>query len=368
MKLLLTTIFSCCLYWTGLAQNATAPADTTIYDVAESLPFPLIKSCMTNKSDDWTVDSVRRCGEAQLLGLLSSNIQYPNEAREKDIQGTVVLSFVVEPSNGRISHIKLLKDIGGGCGEEAIRVLKALDDYGLRWASAIRDSMPVRLRHTIPLRFKLQEVLPYYLTESGDSIYTTYEAEPSFKAGIDSLITMVFNRLQYPKNMADSCKTGVVEMALLVRDNGAVSVENLLDFNNLGLDFQWEAMRLANKTSGAWNPATYNGRPVNATIPLRVVFKSDKAVCKSANETFDKAMLLADEGSTLLGAEKPEEAIQKWTQALALQPNNSELLYYRGTALLNQNKREDACKDFGRIKELLGITWFEELRRLVCGW
>jgi tetratricopeptide (TPR) repeat protein len=78
-------------------------------------------------------------------------------------------------------------------------------------------------------------------------------------------------------------------------------------------------------------------------------------------------MLLADEGATLLEEDKTDEAIAKWTQALTLAPDNCEILYYRGTAYTNQNKKEEACKDYNRIKELIGVTWFEDIRRLVCG-
>ncbi len=367
MKLLLATVFAISCSIASFAQNENIQ-DTTIYDVAETLPYPLLKSCLPAAHPGWNLDSLRRCGEMQLLGLLSSNIRYPEEARTQNIQGTVVLTFVVEPANGRITNINLLKDIGGGCGNEAIRVMKALDEIGLRWAPATRSGQPVRIRHTVPLRFKLQEPLPYYLSEKGDSIYTSYDTEPLFKQGIDSLINYLFNRLEYPKAWEDSCKTGAIEMAVLVRSNNTIQVENILDFNNLGLDFQWEAMRLVNRMSGMWQAATYQNKSVASTTPLRVVFKSDAAGCRTANAIFDQTMILADQGSTLLTAEKPEEAIQKWNEALALQPNNCELLYYRGTALLNQNRREEACKDFGRVKSIMGITWFEDLRRLVCGW
>jgi tetratricopeptide (TPR) repeat protein len=178
----------------------------------------------------------------------------------------------------------------------------------------------------------------------------------------------VFNRLKYPKVWADSCSTGVIEMALLVLPNGEMRVENILDFNNIGLDFQWEAMQLANRMAGKWESATFQGQRVTATSPLRVVFKSDASGCKNANSIFDQTMILADQGSSLLAAEKPEEAIQKWTEALTLQPDNCELLYYRGTTLLNLNRREAACQDYNRIKAVMGITWFEDIRRLVCGW
>lgn len=347
---------------------ATPPADTTIYDFAEAMPFPLLKSCEIDRHEGWTLDSVRRCADRTLLSLLARNIQYPEAARQKNLEGTVVASFVVEP-NGRMSQLKLLKDIGEGCGQEALRVLAALNEAGLRWAPG-RDKaqQPVRVRQSLPMRFRLQEALPYYISERGDSIYTTMDVGPSFAGGWDSLTNFVVNRLDYPDAWADSCKTGILELTLLLRPNGTAQVLSQLDFNGLGLDFQFEATRLAKKTATMWTPAQYGGKAVATTVPLRVFFKSDRPVCAAANERFDRTQVLSDEAAALLEQDKAEAAIAKWTEALALQPNNTELLYYRGTALLNLNRRDEACKDYNRVKELLSITWFEGIRKVVCGW
>jgi len=126
-------------------------------------------------------------------------------------------------------------------------------------------------------------------------------------------------------------------------------------------------MRLAKKTNGMWLPAQNKGKSVATTLPLRVFFKSDRPGCKTANEHFDQTLVLSDTAASLLDAGKTEEALAKWNEALTLQPNNTELLYYRGTALLNLNRREEACKDFNRVKEILTITWFEGVRKVVCG-
>ncbi len=343
--------------------------DTTIYDIADVMPYPLVKSCMPERHPNWNgnIDSIRRCAEPQLFSILAANIRYPEEARTNNLQGSVVVSCVVEPSTGRMSNLKLLKDIGGGCGAEAIRVLSALDEAGLRWQPGTLSGKPVRVRHALPIRFRLKEALPYYVAAEGDTIYSIFDKNPDFKGGVDSLIKFVVNRLDYPAAWADSCKTGVIEMAAVVKTDGTLKVNNQLDFNNLGMDFQFEALRLCRKSAGMWIPAEYGGVAVNSTIPLRVVFKSETPKCATINANFDRAMILADEGATLLEQEKPEEAIQKWNEAIALQPDNCELLYYRGTANMNQNRREEACKDYNHIKQLLGVTWFEEIRRLVCG-
>lgn len=354
----------CLLPFLAAAQT---PTDTTIYEVTEVMPYPLINSCLKNRKPNWTRDSIKRCADIQLLGLISNNIRYPEEAREKDLQGTVVVSYVVE-INGKISNVTLLKDIGGGCGAEALRVMAALDEAGLRYQPGQIGNKNVRVKQTLPLRFKLQEALPYYVGEAGDSIYTIIESQAEFRGGMDSLAKFVINQLGYPAGYEDSCKTGVMEMTLVVRYDGAIKVENQLDFNNLGLDFQWEALQLVKRTVGSWLPAKYAGRPVTSTLPLRVVFKANNPRCAAANARFDQAMILANEGVLLLEEDKSAEAIAKWNAALALEPNNTEFLYYRATAQLNANNREAACTDYNRIKHLLGYTWFENIRRVVCGW
>jgi len=346
------------------AQTAT---DTTIYEVTDVMPFPMINSCMKNAKPDWTRDSIKRCADIQLLGLVSSNIRYPQEAREKNLQGTVVVVYVVE-IDGKISNVSLLKDIGGGCGAEALRVMAALDEAGLRYMPGQIKDKPVRVKQTLPLRFRLQEAIPYYVNAAGDSVYTDIEAAAEFRGGMDSLAKFVINQLAYPAGYQDSCKTGVMEMSLIVRYDGAIKVENQLDFNNLGLDFQWEGLQLVKRTVGSWLPAQYGGRAVTSSLPLRVVFKADNPRCAAANARFDQAMILANAGVALLEQGKTEEAIAKWDAALAMEPNNTEFLYYRASAQLNANHRDAACTDYNRIKQLLGYTWFENIRRVVCGW
>mgnify|MGYP002397810995 CR=1 FL=1 len=349
------------------AVTAQTKIDTTIYEVAETLPLPLLARCQPEQHPGWTEDSLRRCAESQLMAILARSIQYPLKARQENIEGTVVTSFVVEPT-GRLSNMTILKDIGGGCGQEAMRVLAALDSIGLRWRPATREGKPVRMRQALPLRFKLQQALPYYISANGDCIYTEVDAAPQFRGGIDSLISFVLNRLEYPAAFRDSCKTGIIEMAVLIRPDGAIEIANQIDFNNLGFDFQWQAVRLVNRTAKLWTPASYQGKPVTTSVPLRTMFKSDADACREANDRFDRALILADEGAALSDQNELAKAIEKWNEALTLHPDNTELLYYRGSALLTLNQREAACADLNRVKTLLGTTWFESFRRLVCGW
>lgn len=90
-------------------------------------------------------------GEGALMEYLGKNISYPQLARESNIQGTVYVTFVVEP-NGSISNVKTLKGIGGGCDEEAIRVVKNMPS----WKAGKQRGKPVRVQFNLPIRFILQ--------------------------------------------------------------------------------------------------------------------------------------------------------------------------------------------------------------------
>ncbi len=89
-------------------------------------------------------------GDVARIRYFSQNINYPIQARELNIQGTVYIGFVVEP-DGSISNISLLRGIGGGCDEEALRVVAAMP----RWKPGKQRNQAVRVKFTLPVRFTL---------------------------------------------------------------------------------------------------------------------------------------------------------------------------------------------------------------------
>jgi periplasmic protein TonB len=90
-------------------------------------------------------------GDAERLRFLGDNIQYPQQASELGIQGTVYLQFVVD-SKGNITDVKILRGIGGGCEDEALRVIKMMP----QWHPGKQNGKAVRVLYTMPVSFKLQ--------------------------------------------------------------------------------------------------------------------------------------------------------------------------------------------------------------------
>jgi TonB family protein len=81
---------------------------------------------------------------------LSDNLTYPTSARMRGIQGTVLVSFIVN-TDGSIEGIELVQGIGGGCDEEAIHIIK----ISPRWTPGMINGKAVRTRMKIPVSFKL---------------------------------------------------------------------------------------------------------------------------------------------------------------------------------------------------------------------
>ena len=90
-------------------------------------------------------------GDQRLMEYVAKNIKYPQIARETGIQGRVFVGFVVEP-DGSVSNVKVLRGIGGGCDEEAMRVVKSMP----KWKPGKQRGKAVRVSYMLPVNFKLQ--------------------------------------------------------------------------------------------------------------------------------------------------------------------------------------------------------------------
>jgi len=102
-----------------------------IFDVVETMPTP------PGGMEGWNK-------------YLSQNLKYPTQARRMGIEGTVYVVFVVN-TDGSIQDVEILRGIGGGCDEEAMRVVKAAPN----WEPGKQRGRPVRVKMRLPIRFKL---------------------------------------------------------------------------------------------------------------------------------------------------------------------------------------------------------------------
>ena len=90
-------------------------------------------------------------GNFALQDFIKQNLEYPRQAQLSNIQGTVILHFVVEPS-GQMTNIGVEKSVGGGCDQEAIRVLELI-----KWYPGKHDDKFARISMSFPFYFVLNE-------------------------------------------------------------------------------------------------------------------------------------------------------------------------------------------------------------------
>ncbi len=90
-------------------------------------------------------------GNFALQDFIKENLEYPRQAQLSNIQGTVLLSFIVEPS-GMMTNIGVQKSVGGGCDQEAVRILEQI-----KWYPGKHNDQLARVKMTFPIYFILND-------------------------------------------------------------------------------------------------------------------------------------------------------------------------------------------------------------------
>ncbi|MCU0447961.1 MAG: TonB family protein [Microscillaceae bacterium] len=89
-------------------------------------------------------------GMGEFYKYVSQNIEYPKQARKMSVEGKVILQVTID-KDGSLNDIQVLKGIGAGCDEEAIRVMKEAP----KWIPGKQRGRPVKVKMTVPIMFRL---------------------------------------------------------------------------------------------------------------------------------------------------------------------------------------------------------------------
>jgi TonB family protein len=107
--------------------------------------------------------------------FLGKHIRYPAAMRDNNIQGRVIVTFVVE-KDGSLSNIRSLRDPGYGSAEETIRVLK----ISPKWTPGNQNGRPVRVQYTVPIYFQLEQSPITAVTDSAKTRPTPAQKQPLY--------------------------------------------------------------------------------------------------------------------------------------------------------------------------------------------
>jgi len=123
----------------SFSQTASIVKDDKLESSADSLfNYPFIE-----------VVPEFRGGRQSWTQFIAGNMHYPLEAFRQNVSGKVILQFIIE-KNGNLSNLKVLKGLGAGCDEEAIRVVRLSQP----WTPGQQNGKAVRVSYIMPLIFK----------------------------------------------------------------------------------------------------------------------------------------------------------------------------------------------------------------------
>ncbi len=128
-----------------------APVEEEIFKVVEQMPRFPGDGC-DNKP---TEEERKKCADIAMLTFIQKNLKYPAIARENGVEGTAVIQFVVE-KDGSIADVKIVRDIGAGCGQAAQTVVESMNSMGKKWVPGKQRGRPVKVLFTLPVKFKLE--------------------------------------------------------------------------------------------------------------------------------------------------------------------------------------------------------------------
>ena len=131
MKTLLRIAFFSLILGAGLSFTSTVQAQEKVSSQVDEMPVP-------------------PGGMTGFTNYMIQNLKYPTAAKEAKVQGMVVVSFIVT-AEGKVEGIEILRGIGSGCDEEALRVIS---ESGT-WTPAKKEGKTVATKMTLPVQFKL---------------------------------------------------------------------------------------------------------------------------------------------------------------------------------------------------------------------
>ncbi|MBQ9186795.1 MAG: energy transducer TonB [Prevotella sp.] len=240
-----------------------------VYDVVEQMPsFP--------------------GGPAAMMDFISRTITYPVSALKQNLQGRVIVTFVVE-RDGSLSHAKVVKSVAPDMDKEALRVVKKMP----RWIPGQQNGCKVKVKYTVPVTFRLnkQPVQPVDRSKVIGSKHdisieqqqqeqrrdTTRhvfceipEQMPAFPGGKRALLKYLEENVQYPKELEETSVQGRVIVTCIVEKDGSITGTKVVKGLCLALDA--EALRVVSAMP-RWIPGKRMGEPIRVKYVIPVCFR-----------------------------------------------------------------------------------------------
>jgi TonB family protein len=217
-------------------------------------------------------------GSGELLKFLAQNIRYPETAKKENIQGMVVVQFIIG-KDGSIIDPHVVHGIGGGANEEALRVVKMMP----KWKPGTQKGQAVNVQFNLPIRFMLEGEVTEK-KEASKEVFKVVEQMPSYPGGPADLLKFLATNINYPKVAKDNGVEGMVVVQYVIEKDGSIS--NAKVVKGIGAGCDEEALRVVNAMP-KWAPGKQRGQvvPVQFNLPIRFKLDDKKSTELPTNTT-----------------------------------------------------------------------------------
>ena len=199
-------------------------------------------------------------GQKAMMEWLGQNIQYPKEAVDGNIEGRVIVRFIIE-KDGSISNAKVAKGVHESLNKEALRVVSAMP----KWKPGMQDGQPARCQFTLPVSFKFSQP-----AEEEENVFEYLDNMPEFPGGEKAMMEWLSQNILYPKEAVDGKIEGRVMISFVIEKDGSVSNAKVIRGIDESLDN--EALRVVNAMPN-WKPGMQDDQPARARFTIPVSFK-----------------------------------------------------------------------------------------------
>jgi len=267
----------------SFAQTPVPPKPPEIFKVVEVMPtFPGCEEISNKKTR-------RICADKKMFEFVYSNLEYPAIARENGVEGNVVITFLVE-KDGYLKNIKILRDIGANCGEEAKRVVEKMP----KWNFGTQRGNPVRVQYNLHISFKLDSDLQKKIISMDSRLLDEQPRFPGCEPNSNpkkrkkkkrkqknpqsklqcsqmEMLKFIYKNIKYPPEARKNKTEGKVFISIDIEKDGSVSNPKII--RDVGDGCGEEAIRIINLMP-KWIPGKNGGEIVHTTkYSFPIIFK-----------------------------------------------------------------------------------------------
>ena len=223
-------------------------------------------------------------GSGEMHKFISQTLRYPADAVERNAQGLVVYTFIVE-KDGTLTNFDLIHRADSSLNKEALRILQAMPP----WRPAKYKDQYVRSKSYVPMYFRLNKnanaVARNTTTRSTNTIgktnpdiansevYSIVEKMPDYPYGEKELAGFIAHQLRYPKEARQQGIEGRILCSFIVAADGSIFNSEVVQGLHPQLDN--EAVRVLSLMS-KWIPGENKGEKVNVKCLLPIDFAIDE--------------------------------------------------------------------------------------------